>query len=177
MIDYRDRDSATPADGPYTIRLAGPWQRTPLARTRMLPDGTTAIESADANVAELPAASRVPLPDDWTETLPSGFRGRVRYVRRFGRPTNLGDQQRVELVIEAIDVWASLTLNERPLTEPLCGRVVIRIDVTSQLLPRNELVIDVELPRVDAASAPLPFQPGDRLRPGLWARVRLEIFE
>ena len=68
----------------HVIRLRGPWEYCPLARTVMLADGSRRRETDD-----LPAAGRIIMPADWGATLGADFHGRVSYLRRFGRPTGL----------------------------------------------------------------------------------------
>ncbi len=158
------------AAGPHVIRLAGPWEFLPLARTVLLPDGSTQAESG-----ELPPGGKVQPPADWGATLGADFRGRVRYRRRFGRPSGLAHNDRVDLVIDRVDAWARVTLNDAPLGEITAAQSCARYDVTARLEPRNELSVEVELPRQTPQSAPLPR--GDRvgLPGGLVGEVRLEI--
>jgi beta-galactosidase/beta-glucuronidase len=122
-----------------------------------------------------PAAGRITMPDDWGQTLGTDFRGRVRYVRRFGRPTNLDSAQQVWLVCDGVDLLGRCTLNGRTLGAIEGYRQAARFDITSELAERNELTIDVELP-------PLNYQAEQGLRPdraglpgGIIGEVRLEI--
>jgi len=156
--------------GPHVIRLRGPWEYEPLARLVPNADGTLREETHD-----LPAAGRAKMPADWGATLGPGFRGRVRYVRRFGCPTGLGPRERVWLIFEGADATAVARLNERPLGEIRGPRSAARIDVTELLAARNVLVVDVELPPLDAAAerAARPVREG--LPGGLIGEVRLEI--
>jgi hypothetical protein len=115
------------------------------------------------------------LPADWGATLGRDFRGRVAYLRRFGRPTGLDAADRVELVITRVDAWGSVRLNGRELGEIPVGGQVWRCDITLHMAPRNELVVEVELPGLAGASQP-PARPGrDGLPGGLIGEVRLEI--
>jgi hypothetical protein len=72
--------------------------------------------------------------------------------RKFNCPTGL-QEQRVELVIESATVALRVTLNGIDLTQltsepwPHCW------DITSQLAPHNELILEFELP---AATDVLP---------------------
>jgi len=123
------------------------------------------------------AAGTVRVPADWSKELGIDFFGRVRYLRRFGRPTGLHDTDRVDLVVAQVDAWASVFLNQSALGEILLAARDTRFDVTDKLLVRNELVVEVELPRELAASPTLPR--GDRAgrAGGLVGEVRLEIRE
>ena len=154
----------------HTIRLRGPWQCQPLARTRRRADGASQTLSGT-----LPPPSRVTVPSDWTDYPGADFRGRVCYIRNFGRPTGIGPGDRIELVIERIDAFGAAYLNDRLLGTISQGELGLRADVTDRLGPRNRLAVEVELPECTEASAPLPR--GDReARPGgLIGEVRLEI--
>ena len=154
---------------PHVIRLRGPWEYCPLERVRLLHDGTCERSSQG-----LPPGGRVEIPADWGQTLGDDFRGRVRYVRRFGCPTNLTSGDRVWLVLEAVDARAEVMLNDEPLgsvTGPAGGR----FDITAALRDRNVLTVDVEL-------LPLPSEVERERRAeraggpgGLIGEVRLEI--
>ena len=154
----------------HVIRLRGPWDYEPLERLTLAADGTI----APAN-GQLPEPGRITMPSDWGRTLGVDFRGRVRYVRPFGRPTNLGPAERVWLACSGVDLRGVAWLNGQPLG-PIDGyRAVARFDVTERLGERNQLVVEVELP-------PLTYQDEQKLRPdraglpgGIIGEVRLEI--
>jgi hypothetical protein len=158
------------ADRIHIIRLRGPWQYEPLARTRLLPDGSTITETG-----EVPGAGSMQMPADWNAALGSEFRGRVRYTRRFGRPRGLEDGDRVQLVLAQLDAFGAVCLNARPLVRIPPGMLDTRVDITDRLQPRNELSVEVELPRCDAASPPLPRLGRENRAGGLVGEVRLEI--
>ncbi len=69
------------------------------------------------------------------------YAGRVSLHRSFGRPTNLAANERVWLVIEEVVGEAVVRLNEATLGA-IAGHA--RIDVTSRLAIRNELVIEID---------------------------------
>ena len=153
------------------IRLRGPWHYAPLARTVLGPDGVSIEETG-----ELPSPGRCHMPGDWSATLGNEFRGRVRYERRFGRPTGLTADDRVLLVVGQVDTWAHVTLNETHLGEIRDGTQDVAFDVGSCLEKRNRLQIDVELPRVTPESPPLQRYGRNGLAGGLVGEVRLEIY-
>ncbi len=137
---------------PHLIRLRGPWQYEPLERQRLAADGQTIADDAP-----LPPPGEAILPADWTRTLGADFRGRVRYRRPFGRPTNLAAGQAVWLVVGGVDLRGQAWLNDQPLG-PVDGyREPARFLVTDRLAERNHLIIEVELP-------PLDFENEQRLR-------------
>jgi hypothetical protein len=130
---------------PHRIRLRGPWECEPLARAG---DG-----------GPLPPALRMTLPCRWTEGGLADFAGRVRFRRRFGYPGRIDDTERVWLTCAGLEGSAVVALNGRNLgapEDPACG---FEYEVTALLLPRNELVIDLDGPA----------------NGGLWGEVALEV--
>lgn len=114
---------------------------------------------------------RVKIPSDWADWLGVSFRGQVAYTRRFNRPTGLEAEQRVWLVIEAIDFRGSVLLNDQPIGCLQFGDPPLRIEIGSWIQKSNRIRIDIELPiQVDR---------GDRnqMAGGLIGGVRLEIEE
>ncbi len=161
-----------PTDSRHIIRLRGPWQYQPLARTIRMADGSSQNESGN-----LPPPGRAKMPADWGESLGADFRGRVLYTRTFNRPTGLDEGQRVDLVVEQVDAFGVVSLNGQPLGEVGLSDTAPRFDITALLQPHNELRIEVELPRLTADSAPLVRPGRENLPGGLIGEVRLEIFE
>jgi hypothetical protein len=154
----------------HVIRLRGPWHYEPLARTALAGNGKTVVEPG-----ELPPAGRTHLPNDWGESLGRDFRGRVRYTRHFNRPTGLDGSQHVCLVVEQVDALGHVSLNGELLGE-VSAPTSARFDVTHRLARHNELVIEVELPRVTGQCSVLARPAGREDQPGgLVGEVRLEI--
>ena len=126
---------------PHAIRLRGPWDYE-----------TLAYESIDEygqrhdDMGVLAPVGRTTLPGDWSGSLGRDFHGRVRYRRRFNRPSGLDPHERVWLVVEGADARASVTLNGRELGEVRGYALHGEFDVTEWVEPRNELTLDVELP-------------------------------
>jgi hypothetical protein len=154
----------------HVIRLRGPWDYRPVARTLLLRDG-----SICETPGPLPAAGRIQMPADWGATLGDGFRGRVLYTRRFGRPTGLHAETRVQLVIAHVDVRATVTLNGTELGRIPDGQLNSRWDVTRLLAARNQLCVLVDQPETTAESAPLLRHRPEPHPGGLTGEVRLEI--
>lgn len=154
----------------HVIRLRGPWQYEPLARTVLLADGTTRAEPG-----ELPPAGDVQMPGDWGDSLGADFRGRVRYSRRFNRPTGLEPGDLVFITVDDVDAFGAASLNDHPLGAMRLGEGPFRFDVTELLERYNRLMIEVELPRTASDSPPLPRGEREGLPGGLIGEVRLEI--
>ena len=135
----------------HTIRLRGPWQMEPLVRFA-LAETSGAGQGDDA----LPPPGRVKLPTTCEAALPHGFCGRVRFARRFQRPTGLESHESVYLVVDTPWTIVRLTLNERALeiataAGSLIQRAPVRLNLTDQLADTNLLAIEVEYPAQDTA--------------------------
>jgi hypothetical protein len=86
------------------------------------------------------------MPGDWSGLLGAHFRGTVRLIRRFNRPTGLTEKERVWLVIEDVHPSASVTLNAVLLGQippAVVSAGPHRFEITSNLRPRNELTIEI----------------------------------
>jgi hypothetical protein len=155
----------------HIIRLRGPWRYQPLARRVLLADGTVRED-----VVAQDAARTMRLPADWSQVL-GDFRGRVRFMRSFHRPTGLTPGTHVALVIDAVDARATVMLNGQLLGT--CGGpgFAARFNIRPHLQLRNELAIDVELPYELASDARFARPPGRESASGggLVGDVYLEI--
>jgi hypothetical protein len=123
----------------HTIRLRGPWQIEALLR--FVPD---ALGEVHEETSQLPIANETSVPGDWAFALGEDFRGRARYVRRFGLPTNLEPQETVTLVFGEVESQATIELNGTLLGEQRKADGERRYEVTQLLKLRNELRIVVE---------------------------------
>lgn len=102
------------------------------------------------------------MPATWAASLGADFRGRVAYLRRFGKPTNLSPTEQVWLVCEGAAEHASLAVNGHQLGSVTGPNSLAEFDVTTLLGERNELVATVE---------------SNQATGGLTGEVRLEIRE
>ncbi|MFM7148649.1 MAG: hypothetical protein ACKO23_02285 [Gemmataceae bacterium] len=115
---------------PHRMRLRGPWSYQPLAR-----DG--------GSLEPLPPPGRITMPARWSDVGLRDFHGKVGFHRDFGYPGRIDDWERVWLTIASVAGRAMVRLNETELTsEPFEGDW--QVDITRQLRPRNQLVIEVE---------------------------------
>ena len=108
---------------PHSIRLRGPWEYEPLARVL-------------GDERPLPSPARVNVPSAWPD---ADFVGRVRLVRRFGAPSNIGDDERVWLRLPPLPEGSVLHLNGKALD------VARELDITDHLRQRNELRIELDI--------------------------------
>ena len=127
----------------HTIKLRGPWQ----------------IEAMESLRGELPPPTETSVPGDWGAVLGAEYRGRVRYTRRFGLPTNLAAEERVSLAVGPVDYSATIQLNGELIGKQTWDDGDQRYHITPLLKPRNELQIVVELP-ADAPRSGRESQPG-----------------
>ena len=126
---------------PHRIRLRGPWEMLALDMV------------AGGQVVS------VKLPARWRDLGLAGFRGRVRFMRRFGYPGNADrDLEHFWLTCDGCTVGREVHLNGALLSTEPWERFAF--DVTRLLSPRNRLEITVEAATDDA---------------GLWGEVALEI--
>ncbi|QDU93171.1 glycosyl hydrolase 2 galactose-binding domain-containing protein [Lignipirellula cremea] len=156
---------------PHVIRLRGPWRYEALAHTQQLADGS--IESQPI----APIVGRCQPPCDWEQDLGRAFRGRVRYERSFNKPTGLSAGDRVDLVIQKVDAFATVWLNGQRLGE-FGGDEAFRRNVVDLLALQNLLAIEIDLPAQAREVPPLPR--GDRpadAAGGLTGEVQLELFD
>ena len=128
---------------PHRIRLRGPWECEPLAT---------------ADSGSLPARRGVTLPGHWGDLGLRGFAGRVRFVRKFGYPGRIDDDERVWLTCNGLEGAAEIQLNDTTLAKDHAGPFAF--DVTAILKQHNRLQVTI-----DAASD----------RGGLWGEVAMEV--
>ena len=154
----------------HTIRLRGPWNYLPLCRTTWTAEGTsTEIEGA------VPPGGRLNMPADWQSILGNVFFGRVRFERHFHCPTGLTEQDQVFIAIEQVDALGSVQLNGQHVGDLPANAGPTRFDITILLQQRNRLEVIVDLPRVQAESAPLERPGREQLAGGLIGEVALQI--
>ena len=112
----------------HVIRLHGPWEGSKFG-IRNLEFGIDA--PADQKLADVNASKpdRVKVPLKFSDWLEPDFRGTVVLERAFGLPTNLDDQQSVQLVLQTDQLsLGSVSLNGTAL--PLSATVA-RSDLSS----------------------------------------------
>ena len=79
--------------------------------------------------------------------------GGVRFRRRFHRPTGIGPEIAVDLVIAAPHPADHVCLNGARLSPKAYHKGVLRFRINEHLQRFNELIVDVEHPRTRAPSA------------------------
>lgn len=160
---------------PHRMRLHGPWQYEPLARTVVYPDGRI-----EERPGPLPDPGSMKVPNTWLGTPLDGFRGRVRWRRRFHSPRALEPDERLWIVFDGVDYFADVSLNGTHLGRHEGYFERFEFDVTALVGPRNELVVDVDCPaeadpnykRLIRGSLETDFP---SFVGGLWQEVALEV--
>lgn len=127
----------------HRIRLRGPWL----------------LEPADGQ--DLPGRT-IRLPLQWAELVECGAR-RVRLSRRFHRPTNLGPQDQVAVIIQDLPAEAQVGLNGTILAQQISTPTKESVFRMPRLEPTNLLSIEFEVGTRSAAGA------------GVWGEVALCI--
>lgn len=111
----------------HRIRLRGPWE-------------VTAITPA---VGSPVGVSRMPCPCTWKEGGWTGFSGSAGHSRRFGRPRQIDDGERIWLVVDPCTCeQLSIALNGAALGIAIHG-TYFEADITERIAERNELMIDL----------------------------------
>jgi hypothetical protein len=99
------------------------------------------------------------LPCRWRDGGWVGFVGRVLHKRRFGKPTNVGEQK-IWLTCAGVEGSVTVCLNGESILQRTADGAPFAIEVTDRLRDRNELEIVVE---------------ADSDAGGVWGEVALEI--
>ena len=147
---------------PHRIRLRGPWRLRVISK----------LESGSDVSSE--RTIEVSVPDKGTSILGPGFRGDVEYARHFNCPTNLDAGTQVFLWLEHVSGAATATLNGNQLGTASWRTCPRRFEISEHLLPRNELLIRVEIrDRVEKGDE--PSAPSNQGHGGWLGEVRLEI--
>ncbi len=134
----------------HKIRLHGPWH----------------FESV-GTLGDVSAAGSIKIPSDWSSVLGTDFRGRVLFKRRFGMPSNLDADERIDLVLEKINGTSIVRLNNEVVGSIAIAADASRFDISTRLQQRNELQVEVDWSGGDSAG-----ESG-----GIVGEVYLEIYE
>ncbi|MGD9854935.1 MAG: hypothetical protein AB7U20_08280 [Planctomycetaceae bacterium] len=145
----------------HWIRLRGPWEVAWM---------TPPLD--DAARSEV-ASGKIRLPAEWRDLF--GHRvGTARFSRRFQRPTNLDDEERVIVTLCEVRCAATAKLNGLPLI-PLAipigdpasapSEEALSFDITGQMLATNQLELELTVTTTELTTGAC----------GLWKPVFLEI--
>lgn len=130
------------------MHLKGPWE----------------FEWVSGPAEKAGSTGRVTMPADWRSMFGDAS-GTVRFRRRFHRPTNLEEHERVFIVFDGLGGTASVAVNGQQLGTVHSPQHSAEFEITRRLEPSNILTVEVEF---DAA-----VRRDDR--GGLWGPVALEV--
>lgn len=155
----------------HRMNLKGPWDYEWLDGPHTLTESSTVAtgkvkdESEDENDFLL-AHSRVRMPSSIQDAWGS-VSGRIRFQRRFQKPTNLESHERVHIAFDGLGGTAIVTLNDEPISKLRDVESPLTIDVTDRLRPSNILAVELTWSPCESRQA----------RGGLWGPVAIEIHE
>lgn len=144
----------------HRMHLKGPWFYEWLDGPR----GPKSEEDEDATLdSPLLPDSRIRMPASMAESF-GEVSGRVVFRRRFQRPTNLDDNERVHIAFDGIGGRADIAVNGQSLGNVENNSETVSFDMTSLLEKSNELTVDLTI------SWDVDQRPG-----GLYEPVAIEI--
>ncbi len=122
----------------HRMHLKGPWFYEWLDGPHACGDGDedAAIDSPLLN------DSRVRMPSSMNDSF-GKVSGRIVFRRRFQRPTNLDDNERVHIAFDGIGGRADVAVNGHPLGSLKNNTETVSFDMTDLLEPSNELTVDL----------------------------------
>lgn len=144
----------------HRIHLKGPWNYEWLDGPHGSGDTTETTSPEDSPL--LPD-SRVRMPASWQSAF-GNVSGTIRFRRRFQRPTNLDENERVHIAFEGIGGEASIAVNDNSIGSQSDTAETISFDVTELLERSNELSVELTFTPDDASTLG-----------GLYKPVALEI--
>ena len=149
----------------HRMNLKGPWDYEWLDGPHPIGDSVSDSEAASGNEFLL-AHSRVRMPssiqDAWGE-----MTGRVRFQRRFQKPTNLEEHERVHIAFDGLGGQAAVSLNDEPLIELTDLTEPRTIDVTDRIGQSNVISVELTWNAAECSSE----------KGGLWKPVAIEIHQ
>ena len=149
----------------HRMNLKGPWDYEWLDGPHAASDSNVDLPPA-ANNDFLLAHSRVRMPSS-IEDAWGAVSGRVRFQRRFQKPTNLEPHERVHIAFDGFGGTATVTLNGEPLAELNDVDSTQTFDTTDRLGQSNILAVELTWnPPGNGAG-----------RGGLWGAVAIEIHD
>lgn len=144
----------------HRMHLKGPWHYEWIDGPY---DGQRPDQFPSGQDSPLLTGSRVKMPTSWQ----SAFRqksGCIRFSRRFQRPTNLDDNERVHIAFDGIGGHAIIAINNEEIGRLSDSNDTNSFDITEKLKPSNELTVE------------LTFSPDKQRAPGgLHLPVAIEI--
>ena len=140
----------------HRIRLGSQWDFEALLDTELSPDNTLHTSPTNSPGHRRPKPKRLKDVADYKQAAGAGYQGRIRLVRRFGRPSGLQQNDRVELGMDLLQNTVMVSLNGQDLkpvgrhhpiesTTATDEQASVRFDVSVCLQDRNHLAIELDL--------------------------------
>ena len=149
----------------HRMNLKGPWDYEWLDGPYPIGEAVSDSEATAENEFLL-AHSRVRMPssiqDAWGEVT-----GRIRFQRRFQKPTNLEGHERVHIAFDGLGGQATVSLNDEPLIELTDLSEPCTIDVTERIGQSNVISVELTWNAAECSSE----------KSGLWKPVAIEIHQ
>lgn len=144
----------------HRMHLKGPWQYEWIDGPH---DPERPDQSQSVHDSPLLTGSRVKMPTSWQSAFGQKS-GCIRFSRRFQRPTNLDDNERVHIAFDGIGGYAVIAINNEEIGRLSDSDETNSFDITEKLKPSNELTVE------------LTFSPDEqRATGGLYLPVAIEI--
>jgi beta-galactosidase/beta-glucuronidase len=132
----------------HRMHLKGPWGYEWLEGPHALHDPPKSPSSEDS---PLLAESRVRMPSSWQSAFGDTY-GCIRFSRRFQRPTNLDDNERVHVAFDGIGGRAEVSLNGQVIGRLSNTPETTSFDITAMLKVSNELSVELLFASDDSPS-------------------------
>lgn len=149
----------------HRMNLKGPWDYEWLDGPHPTSEAVSNSDVASNNEFLL-AHSRVRMPssiqDAWGDVT-----GRVRFQRRFQKPTNLEEHERVHIAFDGLGGQAAVSLNDEPLIKMNDLSEPHTIDVTDRIGQSNAISVELTWNAAECSSE----------KGGLWKPVAIEIHQ
>lgn len=123
----------------HRMHLKGPWNY------EWLDGSDRSQEHVDSLVSEdspLLTGSRIRMPSSWQSAF-GETAGRIRFSRRFQRPTNLDADEQVHIAFDGIGGAAVLFLNNVQIGQLQDSEETVSFDITAGLKASNELTVEL----------------------------------
>lgn len=122
-------------------------------------------QSAGGALSAEHKSGKLRMPADWSAALGQEFRGSVRFMRSFGKPSGLLAGDSVLLLIRGVIGRAEVSLNDAHLGV-IPDNVTTPFEVGALLQTRNELSIEIVQPSADHPPGGLIGEIWLEIRPG-----------
>ena len=148
----------------HRMHLKGPWDYEWVEG----PTGSASSDEDEDMTMDSPLLTnfRVRMPSSVQEAF-GNMSGRVIFRRRFQKPTNLEEHERVHIAFDGLGGQATVSLNDEPLIELTDLSEPCTIDVTERIGQSNVISVELTWNAAECSSE----------KSGLWKPVAIEIHQ